>query len=63
VYRFGTTFLKVVKYIMNQTTGLKRTTIDKYYTKPEIAELCISHIKTHISIQPTDLIIQPLKVF
>lgn len=44
---------------MNQTTGLNRTTIDKYYTKPEIAELCISHIKTHISIKPTDLIIEP----
>ena len=44
---------------MNQTTGLKRTIIDKYYTKPEIAKLCISHIKTHISMQPTDLIIEP----
>jgi hypothetical protein len=44
---------------MNQTTGLKRTTIDKYYTKPEIVELCIYHIKAYVSIQPTDLIIEP----
>ena len=42
-----------------QTTGLKRTTIDKYYTKPEIAEWCINHIKLYITIQPTDLVIEP----
>ena len=44
---------------MNQTTGLKRPTIDKYYTKPETVELCVSHIKTYVSMQPTDLIIEP----
>jgi hypothetical protein len=44
---------------MQQTTGLTRTVLDKYYTKPEIAEWCISHIKTHISIQSTDIIIEP----
>jgi len=42
-----------------QTTGLKRTTIDKYYTKPEIAEWCINNIKKYILIQPTDLVIEP----
>ena len=42
-----------------QTTGLTRNTIDKYYTKPEISELCVQHIQTCISIQPSDLIIEP----
>jgi len=32
-----------------QTTGLKRTTIDKYYTKPEIAEWCINNLQAHPS--------------
>lgn len=28
-----------------QTKGLKRNTIDKYYTKDTIVDLCISYIK------------------
>jgi predicted RNA methylase len=43
-----------------QITGLKRNTIDKYYTKNEIVELCLNNVKTHIPIdKETDLIIEP----
>jgi len=42
-----------------QTKGLKRNTIDKYYTKDTIVNLCISYIKQVIEIKPNDLIIEP----
>jgi len=42
-----------------QTKGLKRDTIDKYYTKPSIVNQCIDLIKSHINIQPDELIIEP----
>jgi len=43
----------------NQSKGLKRNTIDKYYTKTDVVQLCIDFIKTHLNIQKTDLIIEP----
>jgi len=42
-----------------QTKGLKRNTIDKYYTKDYIVNLCISYIKQVIEIKTNDLIIEP----
>ena len=39
--------------------GLKRNTIDKYYTKKNIVEECISLIKDNIDISNEDLIIEP----
>ena len=42
-----------------QSKGLKRNTIDKYYTKPEVVNTCLGLIKTHLSIGPDDLIIEP----
>jgi predicted RNA methylase len=42
-----------------QTKGLKRNTIDKYYTKPDVVELCLNLIKTHIIINKNELIIEP----
>jgi hypothetical protein len=42
-----------------QEKGLKRNTIDKFYTKPNIAELCINVIKQFINILDNDLIIEP----
>jgi predicted RNA methylase len=42
-----------------QTKGLKRNTIDKYYTKPNVVNQCIVLIKTHITITKDDLIIEP----
>jgi predicted RNA methylase len=42
-----------------QTKGLNRNTIDKYYTKNNIVDLCIKSIKTYIKINNNDLIIEP----
>jgi hypothetical protein len=42
-----------------QTKGLKRNTVDKFYTKPTIVELCIKYLKQHIPMNNTDLIIEP----
>ncbi len=42
-----------------QIKGLKRNTIDKYYTKPSIVELCLHHVKKNLNIIVDDLIIEP----
>ena len=42
-----------------QTTGLKRKTIDKFYTSSNIVDVCIKLIKENIAIQKTDLCIEP----
>jgi hypothetical protein len=42
-----------------QKKGLRRNTIDKYYTKPEIALQCIDLFRTHIDILSTDVVIEP----
>jgi len=42
-----------------QTKGLNRNTIDKYYTKDNIVELCLNFVKKYIQIKPDDLIIEP----
>jgi predicted RNA methylase len=42
-----------------QTKGLKRNTIDKYYTKDTVVELCLNLVKKHIEIDTDDLIIEP----
>lgn len=39
--------------------GLKRNTIDKYYTKNDIVNICIDKIKENININNDDLIIEP----
>ena len=43
-----------------QRKGLARNTIDKFYTKPNIAKLCSNALKKHIKINATDLIIDPV---
>lgn len=44
----------------NKKTGLKRDTIDKFYTNPATAKECLYHISEHIQIDPIqDLIIEP----
>jgi hypothetical protein len=43
----------------NQTKGLKRNTIDKYYTKEEVAKECIETVKQYIHIQSDDIVIEP----
>ena len=42
-----------------QTKGLKRNTIDKYYTKDNVVELCLNNVKKYIEINSDDLIIEP----
>ncbi len=44
---------------MKQTKGLTRNTIDKYYTKESIVNLCLTIVKTTININKNDLIIEP----
>jgi len=43
----------------NKSTGLKRNTIDKFYTSPDTVQTCIQCIKDTIAIQPGDLCIEP----
>jgi predicted RNA methylase len=50
---------KDVNTISIQSTGLKRKTIDKYYTSPCIVNECIKLIKENINIQENDLCIEP----
>ena len=42
-----------------QAKGLKRNTIDKYYTKDTIVDMCLNLVKEHIPIDSNDLIIEP----
>jgi len=44
---------------LNQTKGLKRNTIDKYYTSITYAKNCIEKIKQLLNINQSDLIIEP----
>ena len=42
-----------------QTKGLKRNTIDKFYTKPEIVDDCLKWVKKSFRIKSSELIIEP----
>lgn len=42
-----------------QSKGLSRNTIDKYYTKDNVVELCLDLVKKYIKIEEDDLIIEP----
>lgn len=42
-----------------QTKGLKRNTIDKYYTKDEIVNQCLQFVKDNIQINKNHLIVEP----
>ena len=42
-----------------QNKGLNRNTIDKYYTKPIIAEECVEFVKQYIDVSKDDLVIEP----
>ena len=45
--------------MLTQNKGLKRNTIDKYYTKPAIAAKCIAAFKDNVIIETNDSIIEP----
>jgi predicted RNA methylase len=42
-----------------QSKGLKRNTIDKYYTKGIVVEQCLNIFKEYILLNPEDLIVEP----
>ena len=42
-----------------QKNGLKRNTIDKFYTKINVVKICINLIKQYLTITIDDLIIEP----
>jgi predicted RNA methylase len=42
-----------------QTKGLNRNTIDKYYTKDIVVELCLNLVKKYIHLNTDDLIVEP----
>jgi len=42
-----------------QMKGLHRNTIDKYYTKEIVVELCLNLVKKYLTINENDLIIEP----
>ena len=48
-----------VKNTATQTTGLRRATIDKFYTSPATVEQCMKLVETHILVDPNDLCIEP----
>ena len=50
---------EIKKEPVKQVKGLKRNTIDKYYTKPSVVEQCIKLVKKYINISNNDLIIEP----
>jgi len=51
--------MKTEKNELIQDKGLKRKTIDKFYTKKSIVEQCIDLVKQHLNISKEDLIIEP----
>ena len=42
-----------------QLKGLKRNTIDKYYTKNAVVDVCLNYVKKYIQIKDNDFIIEP----
>ena len=42
-----------------QTKGLNRNTIDKYYTKDIVVEMCLNLVKKYIHLNTDDLIVEP----
>ena len=42
-----------------QTKGLNRNTVDKYYTKDVVVDLCLNLVKKYIQINAEDLIVEP----
>jgi hypothetical protein len=44
---------------MDELTGLNRIDTDKFYTKPTIVNKCIDYVKSNITINTDDLIVEP----
>jgi len=48
-----------IKENTKQTRGLKRNVIDKFYTKPNVVDICIRIIRDNIEFNDNDAIIEP----
>ena len=48
-----------IKENTKQSKGLKRNVIDKFYTKPEVVNVCIHFIKDNMAFDDNDAIIEP----
>jgi hypothetical protein len=44
---------------MSQTKGLKRNTVDKFYTKPSVVCDCLKAFTHHIKLDKNDILIEP----
>lgn len=44
---------------ISQQVGLKRNTIDKFYTKQEVVSVCLNYFKQFVNVNEADLIIEP----
>lgn len=44
---------------MSQTKGLKRNTVDKFYTKPSVVSDCLKAFTHHIKLDKNDILIEP----
>lgn len=42
-----------------QDTGLKRDTIDKFYTNSQVVQTCINYIQSNIKIAQDDILVEP----
>jgi predicted RNA methylase len=50
---------KTITYNKTKKSGLKRNTIDKFYTKPYIAQKCVDIFSKYITLSSNDVIIEP----
>jgi predicted RNA methylase len=48
-----------IKENTKQTKGLKRNVIDKFYTKPEVVNICIQFIRDNMEFSDNDVVIEP----
>jgi hypothetical protein len=48
-----------IKENTKQTKGLKRNVIDKFYTKPDVVDICIRFIRDNMEFNDNDAIIEP----
>lgn len=44
---------------MTQKLGLNRNTADKYYTKPDVVEMCVQYVSSNLVISRDDVVVEP----
>jgi hypothetical protein len=44
---------------VEQTVGLERTILDKFYTKEEVVDLCMDRVKQYLTIDASDMVLEP----